>query len=222
MLCPRVHFKCIIVDGVKAYFGSANLTGAGMGAKSEKKRNFENGVLTDNPVLVEPLVEQFDFVWRNAPAAKPSGSPTSAARSFRVAKVARGCVISAVIVVDVNSAAIQWYSLLPLTERVVSKLYIKELLVMTIKVSEKDLPVLDGLRCEVCQLLRDIKYDEPIKVANPERIVGFFRDLLGVLESSVDMTTAPHEKGEGVRELGGLYACFGFAAFDSRNEWYRH
>ena len=64
VLCPRVHFKCIIVDGVKAYFGSANLTGAGMGAKSEKKRNFENGVLTDDPALVEPLVEQFDSVWR--------------------------------------------------------------------------------------------------------------------------------------------------------------
>jgi hypothetical protein len=28
MLCPRVHFKCVIVGGVKAYFGSANLTGA--------------------------------------------------------------------------------------------------------------------------------------------------------------------------------------------------
>ena len=66
MLCPRVHFKCIIVDGVKAYFGSANLTGAGMGAKSEKKRNFENGVLSDDPALVEPLVEQFDSVWRGA------------------------------------------------------------------------------------------------------------------------------------------------------------
>lgn len=64
MLCPRVHFKCIIVDGCKAYFGSANLTGAGMGAKSPKKRNFENGVLTDDPALVEPLVEQFDSVWR--------------------------------------------------------------------------------------------------------------------------------------------------------------
>ena len=64
MLCPRVHFKCIIVDGAKAYFGSANLTGAGMGAKSEKKRNFENGVLTDDPALVAPLVEQFDSVWR--------------------------------------------------------------------------------------------------------------------------------------------------------------
>ena len=64
VLCPRVHFKCIIVDGVKAYFGSANLTGAGMGAKSERKRNFENGVLTDDPALVNPLVEQFDSVWR--------------------------------------------------------------------------------------------------------------------------------------------------------------
>ena len=40
MLCPRVHFKCIIVDGVKAYFGSANLTGAGMGAKICKKAQF--------------------------------------------------------------------------------------------------------------------------------------------------------------------------------------
>ena len=64
VLCPRVHFKCIIVDGRKAYFGSANLTGAGMGAKSARKRNFENGVWTDDPALVEPLVEQFDAVWR--------------------------------------------------------------------------------------------------------------------------------------------------------------
>lgn len=66
VLCPRVHFKCIIVDGRKAYFGSANLTGAGMGAKSARKRNFENGVWTDDPALVEPLVEQFDSVWRGA------------------------------------------------------------------------------------------------------------------------------------------------------------
>ena len=87
MLCPRVHFKCIIVDGRKAYSGSANLTGAGMGAKSERKRNFENGVLTDDPSLVEPLVEQFDAVWRNAPAAKPSGSPTSAMRPPRSGRV---------------------------------------------------------------------------------------------------------------------------------------
>ena len=52
VLCPRVHFKCVIIDGTLAYFGSANLTGAGMGSKSERKRNFENGVWTDDPFLI--------------------------------------------------------------------------------------------------------------------------------------------------------------------------
>ena len=33
VLCPRVHFKWIIIDGRPAYFSSANLTGAGMEAK---------------------------------------------------------------------------------------------------------------------------------------------------------------------------------------------
>lgn len=66
VLCPRVHFKCIIVDGKMAYFGSANLTGAGMGAKGEKRRNFENGVITDDPSLLVPLEAQFDEVWRGA------------------------------------------------------------------------------------------------------------------------------------------------------------
>ena len=64
VLCPRVHFKCIVVDGTFAWFGSANLTGAGMGAKSPNKRNFENGVVTDDPALIEPLENQFDAVWR--------------------------------------------------------------------------------------------------------------------------------------------------------------
>ena len=64
MLCPRVHFKSIIVDGVRAYFGSANLTGAGMGAKSDRNRNFENGILSDDPVLVGSIIEQYDSVWR--------------------------------------------------------------------------------------------------------------------------------------------------------------
>ena len=64
VLCPRVHFKCVIIDGTLAWFGSANLTGAGMGSKSERKRNFENGVITDDLSLIEPLEEQFDAVWR--------------------------------------------------------------------------------------------------------------------------------------------------------------
>ena len=45
VLCPRVHFKLIIIDSSIAYIGSANLTGAGMGMKSPRKRNFEAGIL---------------------------------------------------------------------------------------------------------------------------------------------------------------------------------
>jgi phosphatidylserine/phosphatidylglycerophosphate/cardiolipin synthase-like enzyme len=61
--CPRVHFKCIIVDGAMAYIGSANLTGAGMGAKSDTRRNFEAGVITTDPALVDGMMELFDSVW---------------------------------------------------------------------------------------------------------------------------------------------------------------
>ena len=47
VLCPRVHFKCIISDGKTAYFGSA-----------------------DELSIVEPLSEQFDSVWRGACCVK--------------------------------------------------------------------------------------------------------------------------------------------------------
>lgn len=63
-LCPRVHFKMLIFDCEEAYIGSANLTGAGMGMKSENRRNFEAGILTDNPKIVEAAMEEFDKVWR--------------------------------------------------------------------------------------------------------------------------------------------------------------
>jgi phosphatidylserine/phosphatidylglycerophosphate/cardiolipin synthase-like enzyme len=62
-LCPRVHLKTIVVDGKAAYLGSANLTGAGMGAKSRDRRNFESGIVTDDPDLVTPILEQFDKIW---------------------------------------------------------------------------------------------------------------------------------------------------------------
>jgi len=45
-LCPRVHFKHIIIDGKLAYTGSANLTGAGLGIKGANTRNFEAGIIT--------------------------------------------------------------------------------------------------------------------------------------------------------------------------------
>jgi phosphatidylserine/phosphatidylglycerophosphate/cardiolipin synthase-like enzyme len=63
LLCPRVHFKCVIVDGRFSYSGSANLTGAGMGAKSPKRRNFESGIITTAPDMIDPIMDQFDQVW---------------------------------------------------------------------------------------------------------------------------------------------------------------
>ena len=63
LLCPRCHFKSVVVDGKLAYSGSANLTGAGMGAKSPDNRNFENGILTDDKALIKGIMTQFDGLW---------------------------------------------------------------------------------------------------------------------------------------------------------------
>ena len=64
ILCPRVHVKSVVVDGKWAYVGSANITGAGMGAKSKDKRNFEAGIITDEKEIVSAVMEHFDGVWR--------------------------------------------------------------------------------------------------------------------------------------------------------------
>ena len=63
VLCPRVHFKIIVFDCKEVYIGSANLTGAGIGMKAEGTRNFEAGILTDDPQIVEQTMNQFDDVW---------------------------------------------------------------------------------------------------------------------------------------------------------------
>ena len=63
VLCPRVHFKIIVFDCKEVYIGSANLTGAGIGMKAEGTRNFEAGILTDDPQIVEQAMNQFDEVW---------------------------------------------------------------------------------------------------------------------------------------------------------------
>jgi phosphatidylserine/phosphatidylglycerophosphate/cardiolipin synthase-like enzyme len=66
ILCPRAHFKTVVVDGRFAYMGSANLTGAGMGAKGAHRRNFEAGIVTTDPRLVRRIMDQFDRIWMGA------------------------------------------------------------------------------------------------------------------------------------------------------------
>jgi phosphatidylserine/phosphatidylglycerophosphate/cardiolipin synthase-like enzyme len=61
--CPRVHLKVIAIDGRLLYLGSANFTGAGLGAKGDGRRNFEMGVLTDDDVMLDTVQERFDAIW---------------------------------------------------------------------------------------------------------------------------------------------------------------
>jgi phosphatidylserine/phosphatidylglycerophosphate/cardiolipin synthase-like enzyme len=61
--CPRVHLKMIAVAGVHLYLGSANFTGAGLGAKGDRRRNFEAGILTDDDLLLDTMQATFDAIW---------------------------------------------------------------------------------------------------------------------------------------------------------------
>jgi hypothetical protein len=92
--CPRVHLKIIAADGAKLYLGSANFTGAGLGAKGEGRRNFELGMLTDDDVLLDQTQAHFDAIWRGKECAsckirplcpRPLDTPAKATRPRRVA-----------------------------------------------------------------------------------------------------------------------------------------
>ena len=64
--CPRVHTKLVIVDSTAMYLGSANLTGAGMGAKADNRRNFELGVWSESPALIDDAAAEFNAIWEGA------------------------------------------------------------------------------------------------------------------------------------------------------------
>jgi phosphatidylserine/phosphatidylglycerophosphate/cardiolipin synthase-like enzyme len=61
--CIRMHAKIFIVDGRYALVGSSNLTGAGIGAKSQRNRNFEVAFLFEGADEVSVFVDYFDYVW---------------------------------------------------------------------------------------------------------------------------------------------------------------
>jgi len=65
-LCPRTHLKLVIVDGRDLYLGSANWTGAGLGAKNAERRNFELGLLTQDERLLDAAQDTFERIWRGA------------------------------------------------------------------------------------------------------------------------------------------------------------
>src|SRR5438093_13479645 len=94
-ICPRVHFKAVVVDGAWAYVGSANLTGAGLGAKSDAKRNFELGFCTEDFEVIDRVTALFEAVWSGAECAAcklrdvcpdPLGPPRAPARLVRLGR----------------------------------------------------------------------------------------------------------------------------------------
>jgi phosphatidylserine/phosphatidylglycerophosphate/cardiolipin synthase-like enzyme len=100
-ICPRVHFKAVVVDGAWAYLGSANLTGAGLGAKGPDRRNFELGFVTEDFDVIDQVTALYQSIWSGAECAScklrevcpdplgpaaPRGSDVRLGRSRRMPK----------------------------------------------------------------------------------------------------------------------------------------
>ena len=97
-LCPRNHVKAVVVDGAFLYLGSANFTGAGLGAKGSGRRNFEVGFITDDALLLDDVQEMLDRIWRGAECKacqlrrecpKPLDEPSTSRRALPMVARAR-------------------------------------------------------------------------------------------------------------------------------------
>jgi phosphatidylserine/phosphatidylglycerophosphate/cardiolipin synthase-like enzyme len=64
--CVRCHLKAVIIDGEKAFIGSANLSGAGLGAKHENRRNFEIGITSPDTALIDKVTSFFKMIWNGS------------------------------------------------------------------------------------------------------------------------------------------------------------
>ncbi len=67
--CPRVHMKVIVIDGRLLYLGSANWTGAGLGAKGSGRRNFELGIVSEDDVLLDDVQALYERIWTGGQCA---------------------------------------------------------------------------------------------------------------------------------------------------------
>ncbi len=63
MFCRRSHMKIVAVDGRFLYTGSANLTGAGLGARGASRRNLELGLITTDRKAIRAVEAVFDEAW---------------------------------------------------------------------------------------------------------------------------------------------------------------
>ena len=63
MQCNRNHQKIVMTDREIVYLGSANYTGAGLGGKSVRKRNFETGILVTEHDLINELADNFNKIF---------------------------------------------------------------------------------------------------------------------------------------------------------------
>jgi len=95
-ICPRVHFKAVVIDVAWVYAGSANLTGAGLGAKGEGRRNFEVGFCSEDFEIVDRVKALFEAIWTGAECAScklrsvcPDPIGAEPPRAFRLGRARR-------------------------------------------------------------------------------------------------------------------------------------
>jgi phosphatidylserine/phosphatidylglycerophosphate/cardiolipin synthase-like enzyme len=69
-ICSRVHLKTVIIDGTLMYLGSANWTGAGIGARGTGRRNFELGIMTTDEAWLDEVQAMYAEIWRGEPCAE--------------------------------------------------------------------------------------------------------------------------------------------------------
>ena len=62
-ICRRSHMKMVVIDNEIIYIGSANITAAGMGPRIDTRRNFEVGMVSSEPSIVEQGINIFEEAW---------------------------------------------------------------------------------------------------------------------------------------------------------------